>query len=406
MESKGEVVLVKVDNISKKFCRNLKLSLWYGLSDVVSALRGRDLTRVLRKDEFWALRNISFELKRGECLGLIGHNGAGKSTLLKILNGLILPDSGAVEMRGTVGALIELGAGFNPILTGRQNVFNNGAVLGFTKRQIEDKFDEIVAFAEIGEFIDMPVQNYSSGMKVKLGFAIAAQMEPDILIIDEVLAVGDAAFRVKCFNRIDQLINRCAVIFVSHNMPQVTRICNKLLLLSNGELISYNSNMSQVISKYYSLLSKENVSFDQGTGDVGIHDFQILNSSNERIEKVKYSDPIKIKIIIDFKEKNNLWKNPRLLITIADGEGANVAQIFEQIPILGENVIQEIDLLIEKFFFNTGKYMFTVNILLGERGRMASVRRDIGSIMVEHGFSAYAPILIAPQSIINQNKYG
>ena len=169
-------VLVKVEGLSKKFCIDLKTSLWYGVKDLVTGIRGNKHERELRPKEFWAVKDISFQLKRGECLGLIGHNGAGKSTLLKILNGLINPDAGKVTIRGRVGALIELGAGFNPILSGRENIYNNGAVLGFTKKEIDAKLQTIIDFSELEEFIDMPVQNYSSGMKVRLGFAVAAQM--------------------------------------------------------------------------------------------------------------------------------------------------------------------------------------------------------------------------------------
>ncbi len=194
----SDEVLVKVEGVSKKFCRSLKRSLWYGVQDVTSELIGRPGGHdELRKNEFWAVQDVSFELKRGECLGLIGPNGAGKSTLLKMLNGLVKPDRGRITMRGRIGALIELGAGFNPILTGRENIYVNGSVLGFTKKEIDRKFDAIADFAEIGEFIDTPVQNYSSGMRVRLGFAVAAQMEPDVFLIDEILAVGDVGFQNK-----------------------------------------------------------------------------------------------------------------------------------------------------------------------------------------------------------------
>src|SRR5690606_10301069 len=171
-------------------------------------------------------QDVSFKLRRGECIGLIGHNGAGKSSLLKVLNGLYAPDKGQIVMRGKVGALIELGAGFNLILSGRENIYNNAAVLGFSKKEVDQKIQSIIDFSEIEDFIDMPVQNYSSGMKVRLGFAVAAHLEPDILIIDEVLAVGDLGFVLKCFKKIDELLPKTAVIFVSHNMPMVSRICN------------------------------------------------------------------------------------------------------------------------------------------------------------------------------------
>ena len=157
-------VLVKVEGLSKKFCKDLKTSLWYGVKDLISGVKGNKNQRQLRSKEFWAVKDVSFELRRGECLGLIGHNGAGKSTLLKILNGLINPDEGQVTIKGRVGALIELGAGFNPILTGKENIYNNGAILGFTRKEIDAKLEDIIDFSEIREFINMPVQNYSSGM--------------------------------------------------------------------------------------------------------------------------------------------------------------------------------------------------------------------------------------------------
>mgnify|MGYP003587008677 CR=1 FL=1 len=229
--------LIKVQGVSKKFCRSLKKSLWYGLQDLGNELSGRRHGGAgeLRPDEFWAIKDVSFELKRGECLGLIGRNGAGKTTLLRMLNGLIKPDAGRIEMRGRVGALIALGAGFNPILTGRENIYVNASVLGLSKKEIDAKFEEIVEFAELGEFIDAPVQSYSSGMVVRLGFAIASCLEPDILVLDEVLAVGDGGFRAKCYNRVDQLSDNSAVVFVSHFMPHIARICKKTIFLERGE---------------------------------------------------------------------------------------------------------------------------------------------------------------------------
>lgn len=248
--------LIQVKGVSKKFCRHLKRSLWYGVQDIGAELLGIMKKPDLRRDEFWAVDNVNFELRRGECLGLIGHNGAGKSTLLKMLNGLIKPDKGLIIMRGRVGALIELGTGFNPILTGRENIYNNGAVLGFTKKEIDHKFDEIIEFAEIGDFLDTPVQNYSSGMKVRLGFAVAAQMEPDILLIDEVLAVGDVSFVLKCFSRMDSLLQNTAIVLVSHNIPQIARMCTSLLLMEHGKTIFYGPDVAEGVNRYYSMLDK------------------------------------------------------------------------------------------------------------------------------------------------------
>ena len=276
-------VLVEVQNVSKRFCKDFKRSIRYGFIDSLRALAGKDMDAdSLRKDEFWAVRDISFQLKRGECLGLIGHNGAGKSTLLKMLNGLIQPDHGKITMRGRLGALIELGAGFNSILTGRENIYNNAAVLGFSKKEIDKKLNDIVAFSEIGQFLDTPVQNYSSGMKVRLGFAIAAQMEPDVLIIDEVLAVGDIGFRVKCLNRISELLNNCAVIFVSHSMPQVGRICTHISHMSMGKMNYYGADVGQGIRIYQEGFKKENLSI---IGDgFEIYNFRINQDSKDESE--------------------------------------------------------------------------------------------------------------------------
>jgi ABC-type polysaccharide/polyol phosphate transport system ATPase subunit len=256
-------MLVRVEGVSKKFCRNLKKSLWYGVQDVVGELNpfrrapGSSPTNAsvspnasgsasqpsslsefpeprLREGEFWANQAISFELRRGECLGLIGHNGAGKTTLLKMLNGLIKPDTGRIEMQGRVGALIALGAGFNPILTGRENIYVNGSILGLSKREIEEKMDEIIDFAEIRDFIDSPVQSYSSGMNVRLGFAVATALNPDVLILDEVLAVGDRRFRAKCMARISRILERAAVILVSHDDAQIRQKCDHVVWLVKG----------------------------------------------------------------------------------------------------------------------------------------------------------------------------
>jgi len=208
------------------------------------------LKRQLLFQEFWALRDISFEVERGDRLGIVGLNGAGKSTLLKIISGVMKPTEGNVDIHGRVVPLLELGAGFDHNYTGRENIYLNGAILGYSKEFIEEKFHEIVEFSEIGQFIDVPLKNYSSGMKARLGFSIATVVEPEILILDEVLSVGDAKFKQKSEERILQLFDKgITVLFVSHSTEQVQRLCNKAIWLEHGKIIMQGS-ADEVCTKY------------------------------------------------------------------------------------------------------------------------------------------------------------
>lgn len=284
-------LLVKVEGVSKKFCRDLKKSLWYGVRDIAGELMGSTGERSLRPEEFWAVDNVSFELRAGECLGLIGFNGAGKSTLLKMLNGLIKPDRGRIEMHGRIGALIELGAGFNPILTGRENVYNNGAVLGFSKKEIDSRFDRIVEFSEIGDFIDTPVQNYSSGMKVRLGFAVASQMEPDVLLVDEVLAVGDLGFRIKCYNEIYRIMERATVILVSHSLTQIAKVCNRGLLLQQGAVGISSCNLEDVFNEYYKDVKAVKATTVSGNGKAELQDTWVYGGDISNGVHFRHHDP-------------------------------------------------------------------------------------------------------------------
>ncbi len=319
-------ILVKVEGVSKKFCRDLKRSLFYGVKDISSELFGSKKNGQLRKDEFWAVEDVSFELKRGECLGLIGHNGAGKSTLLKMLNGLIKPDKGKITMHGRIGALIELGAGFNPILTGRENIYNNGAVLGFSKKEIDAKYDAILDFAEIDEFIDMPVQNYSSGMKVRLGFAVASQMEPDVLLIDEVLAVGDLGFRAKCFNRINELQNKSAVIFVSHAMNQVSRLCTSLIHMDHGHIGYQGTDLSMGIEQFFNKFGSEKFKIIGKRDEVELLNISINNDVDAFQKEIKLKQFETIELDIKFKPKE-LKQKFGIQFSIFDRELKGVAII-------------------------------------------------------------------------------
>ena len=359
--------LIKVESVSKKFCRSLKRSLWYGVQDIGTELIGRGKTKELRQDEFWAVKDVNFELRRGECLGLIGHNGAGKSTLLKMLNGLIKPDQGSITMKGRVGALIELGTGFNPVLTGRENIYSNGAVLGFTKKEIDQKFDAIVDFSEIGDFLDTPVQNYSSGMKVRLGFAVAAQMEPDILLIDEVLAVGDMRFRLKSFGLIDRLVERCSVIFVSHSMQNISRMCNQILLMNNGREKYLGANVSEGIDKYYQSLAGGHTDFIHDDSDFELLQVKI-NENEDEIPLVKRLDDLTITLCIEI---NNEFEGTVTSLVIFDYEQKSVGVCMTDKPInhVGEVISRnqgrtriEINVKIPRINLSKGIYYITFTL--------------------------------------------
>src|SRR5690242_1338314 len=211
---------------------------------------GKLLSLRKRREDFWALNDVSFNVPRGEALGIIGHNGAGKSTILKLLARITTPSSGEIMINGRLSALIEVGSGFHPELTGKENIYLNGSILGMLRREISSKLDSIVEFAELRQFIDTPVKRYSSGMYVRLGFSIAAHLNPDILLLDEVLAVGDAAFQQKCIERIAELRkDGRTIIFISHDLAAVHRLCDRALLLSHGSILS-DGPARQVIDEY------------------------------------------------------------------------------------------------------------------------------------------------------------
>jgi len=206
-----------------------------------------------RKSDFWAVHDVSFEVKRGEALGIIGHNGAGKSTILKLLSNITTPTSGEIMINGRLSALIEVGSGFHPELTGRENIYLNGSILGMTRRHIAERLDSIVEFAGIKQFLDTPVKRYSSGMYVRLGFSIAAHLDPDILLLDEVLAVGDAAFQDKCLQRIAEMRDAgITIVFISHDLGAVERLCDRVLLMQKGEIVA-SGGAREIVQQYQSI---------------------------------------------------------------------------------------------------------------------------------------------------------
>ena len=318
--------IIEVKNISKKYRIGVKQP-YYSLRDtLVSAFkhpfssfkRKKTKENGLFEDEFWALKDINFSVEQGEVLGIIGRNGAGKSTLLKILSQITPPTTGELILRGRVASLLEVGTGFHPELTGRENIFLNGAILGMRQKEIKKKFDEIVDFAEVEKFLDTSMKHYSSGMYMRLAFSVAAHLEPEILLVDEVLAVGDTQFQKKCLGKMGDIAKEGrTVIYVSHNMNSIKDLCENAILLQNGKIV-LNDRVDKVIKKYlldFQDLSRKSVimrSDRRGMGRIKIQKI-IINGGKIVRSGEKYE------ILIDYASNHkNFLKNCRLGLTFKD----------------------------------------------------------------------------------------
>lgn len=263
-------------------------------------------------DYVWALKDINFEVKQGEILGVIGKNGAGKSTLLKLLSKVTGPTKGSIKVNGRIASLLEVGTGFHPELTGRENIFLNGAILGMNKKEINSKLDEIVEFSGIGKYLDTPVKRYSSGMKVRLGFAVAAHLEPDILIVDEVLAVGDADFQKKCIGKMNDVSKNQGrtVLFVSHNMASIMELCDRALLMQNGTVKSVG-RVSDIIPEYLNAFKAEKFTSDlssiqtrSGNGDILFSKVETLDNKGNKIDFALSGQVLKLRLTCALKNPN------------------------------------------------------------------------------------------------------
>lgn len=317
-------VAISVENLSKSYIISHKPKEKYSaLRDVLIEGVKSAAKRVVhprnsgngdgRREEFWALRDISFEVQQGDRVGIIGRNGAGKSTLLKILSRITEPSSGKIRIKGRVASLLEVGTGFHPELTGRENIFMNGSILGMAKAEIRSKFDQIVSFAEVERFLDTPVKRYSSGMYVRLAFAVAAHLEPEILVVDEVLAVGDAEFQKKCLGRMSEVSSEGrTVLFVSHNMGAIRELCTKAILLSQGGL-EYEGDVGEVVTRY----TKSNVELTvdlcaRRAGSGGIRFTNVFAGGADKIKKTVFepSEPISVyletKVSSEYHNSENL----------------------------------------------------------------------------------------------------
>lgn len=280
--------------------------------------------RERENSEFWALKDINLDISAGEVVGIIGKNGAGKSTLLKIISQITEPTAGRIKLRGRVSSLLEVGTGFHTELTGRENIFLNGAIMGMTRNEVREKFDEIVAFAEIEKFLDTPVKRYSSGMYVRLAFAVAAHLESDILIVDEVLAVGDAEFQKKCLGKMSEVGNKGrTVIFVSHNLNAIKNLCNTGILLNSGTL-AYRGQIQDVIDLYMEESNSDDTNFPHKLDDLIIHDFNIYQKYVE-IHNVDGDDSFDINFSFEVLKKLTQF---RIGIYLKSPDGATILRTF------------------------------------------------------------------------------
>jgi lipopolysaccharide transport system ATP-binding protein len=305
--SRQNSVAIRLEDVSKRF-RLGTIGEHQRLTEAISSrlkslFKPQAAASNAQPKDFWALKNISFDIQRSEVVGIIGHNGAGKSTLLKILSRIVTPSSGRVGVQGRIGSLLEVGTGFHPELTGRENIFLNGAILGMKRTEIRNRFDKIVEFAEIGPFLDTPVKRYSSGMTVRLGFSVAAHMEPDVLIIDEVLSVGDQAFQNRCMGKATELGNQGrAILVVSHNLAAISNICSRAILLEQGT-IALDATPKETIRKYL-----QSMRYDAGriqwepeqapaSQQVRLHAVTVRNAKNpSSADQVDIDQPIVIEL--------------------------------------------------------------------------------------------------------------
>jgi lipopolysaccharide transport system ATP-binding protein len=397
-------VLISAEGLGKKFCRSLKKSIYYGVSDVLADFLNKSHDpEELRPQEFWALHNVSFELRRGECLGLIGPNGSGKSTLLKLLNGIILPDQGTVKIRGRVAALLELGAGFHPMLTGRENVFLMGSIYGMSNAELQEKYESIVSFSELGEFIESPVKYYSSGMRVRLGFSIAIHLEPDILFLDEVLAVGDVGFRIKCLNAIGKLQRNAAVIIVSHSMPQIARMSDRVMVLKEGNIVKLTNDVPDSISEYYSLFTTQpGVKTVTKSRTSEILAARIQGRDGETFPSIAGEESLKIEVDLHIDEAHH---DTNIFVGILNQELQLVAQAsteWDNIQLKAGTSTVELD--INNLHLNPSKYFLLLTLMNHDHTEVLSQHYAVQGFFVEGKDIAYSSLLIRPEWQIREKS--
>jgi ABC-type polysaccharide/polyol phosphate transport system ATPase subunit len=383
-------VAIRFDSVSKKY--RLRHGWYLSLRDELARLARRVISGDAGEaPEFWALRDVSFEIRRGETIGLIGANGAGKSTTLKILSRVTVPTRGSFSVKGRVGALIEIGAGFHPDLTGRENVYLNGAIMGMRKREIDAKFDPIVAFAEVEAFIDTPLKYYSSGMMVRLGFAVAAHIEPEILLVDEVLAVGDTAFQAKCLNKIAELKERDkTIVLVSHTMPSILQHSTRVLWIDHGKVQAFG-DPEETVERY---LRSVQAQAAPGSGaepearpvsdsPIRIAGVTLRDAAGRATDSIVYGQPASVDVAYSVDRPVD---DPVVAVTFQDVRGYPLGSLTSRLDGLrldaaeGDGVVR---LVLSPVLFTRGSYGVTVAIHDSRIQRYYDLKASAAKFMVE-----------------------
>lgn len=397
---------IRVRNLGKKYILGGHQEQYLTMRDaIVNSVKApfRRFNQTPPEDGFWALKDVSFDVQQGDVVGIIGRNGAGKSTLLKILSRITAPTEGTVELHGRVGSLLEVGTGFHPEMTGRENIFLNGSILGMKKTEIEQKFDEIVKFAEIDKFLDTPVKRYSSGMYVRLAFAVAAHLEPEILVVDEVLAVGDAAFQKKCLGKMGEVAKEGrTVLFVSHNMKAVSGLCNKAILIDKGKILNEGST-GTIIQEYYRYLvdntkhgSPEITYPTTRTEAAQIERIRFMNSRDELTLTFDSLEPITI--LINYHLLNDfphllMWVEIRnidgtLVFVSGDSDWKNYVQPDEEEPFSKTKGSYEARATIPAPLLNEGRYEFEAYLTIGP-SRIDTKKGILFEVVDHNSFISY-----------------
>lgn len=372
--------VIEVKNISKTYAIGSAAK-----DSIIDSVRGLFKSKTQPKSTFNALTDISFEVNQGEVLGIVGKNGAGKSTLLKVLSRITEPTNGEITMRGRVASLLEVGTGFHPELSGRENIFLNGSILGMTRAEIKSKFDEIVAFSGVEKFIDTPVKHYSSGMYVRLAFSVAAHLEPEILIIDEVLAVGDAEFQKKCLGKMKDVAGQGrTVLFVSHNMAAVKSLCSRVLVIDQGALL-YNGSSQDAVDFYFKnssgTITSTHKKFSPSRNDEAlvavVEEFRVYSNGKGLNDLIIRNDEIVFEVSILKKVKEFI----SITLRFKDESGNYLfvtSKLFEDDSDLAGNIVYK--LVIPKNFFNEG--LFYVDLIINHKQKQIFCENDIISFNV------------------------